>query len=177
MTTPTVELRHVSKSFDGVRVLHDVNLSIRPGEIHGLVGENGSGKSTLVKILGGIYTPDRGAEIQLRDQVMSLPMKNAQRNGLAIIHQDLALVDSMSVADNVGIATGFERRLISRVSNRRQRRLVHALAGKFGLSLDPDQLVGGLSPAEQSVVAILRALRQLGDGQQHSYVEPSPRPS
>ena len=150
--SPAVELKNVSKSFDGVTVLHGVHLSILPGEIHGLVGENGSGKSTLVKILGGVHSPDRGAEISLRC------------NGLAIVHQDLALVESMSVADNVGIVTGFERGLASPINRRREARIVRALAAKVGISLDPACLVRDLSPAERSVVAILRALRQLGEG-------------
>ena len=164
MSSPAVVLKDVGKSFEGVRVLHAVNLAIAPGEIHGLVGENGSGKSTLVKILGGVHVPDRGSEIFLRDERMSLPLRNPQRHGLAIIHQDLALVESMSVVDNVGISTGFDRRLAGRISRRRENRIVRALAEKFGLSLDPEGLVSELSPAERSVVAILRALRQLGEG-------------
>jgi len=164
MSSPTVVLKNVSKSFEGVRVLEGVDLSILPGEIHGLVGENGSGKSTLVKILGGIHTPDRGSEIFLRGNAMSLPMRNAQRDGLAIIHQDLALVESMSVADNVGISTGFERPMAAPISGRRENKLVRTLAETFGLDLDPERMVSELSPAEQSVVAILRALRQLGEG-------------
>jgi len=151
--SPVVVLKDVSKSFDGVTVLQGVNLSILPGEIHGLVGENGSGKSTLVKILGGVHTPDRGSEIWLQ-----------RPNGLAIVHQDLALVESMSVADNVGISTGFERRLAAPISRRREAGIVRSLAEKFGISLDPECLVSELSPAERSVVAILRALRQLGEG-------------
>ena len=151
--SPVVVLKDVSKSFDGVTVLHGVNLSILSGEIHGLVGENGSGKSTLVKILGGVHTPDRGAGIWLQ-----------RPNGLAIVHQDLALVDTMSVADNVGITTGFERGLAAPISRRREARIVRAVAEKFGISLDPECLVRELSPAERSVVAILRALRQLGEG-------------
>jgi ribose transport system ATP-binding protein len=164
MSSPVLVLKNVSKSFDGVTVLHSVNLSILPGEIHGLVGENGSGKSTLVKMLGGVHTPDRGAEMWLRNQPVSLPVRNPQRKGLAIVHQDLALVDSMSVADNVGIATGFEAGLAAPINRRREYRIVRALAEKVGISLDPRCLVSELSPAERSVVAILRALRQLGEG-------------
>jgi ribose transport system ATP-binding protein len=165
MSSPAaVEMRNVWKSFEGVRVLQGVNLSIHPGEIHGLVGENGSGKSTLVKILGGIHTPDHESEIYLQGESVPLPMRNAQRNGLAIIHQDLALVESMSVADNVGISTGFEQRLAARISKGRENRIVKQLVKKFGLTLNPQALVADLSPAERSVVAILRALRQLGDG-------------
>ena len=170
MSSPAVVMRNVSKTFDGVQVLHGVDLEIAPGEIHGLVGENGSGKSTLVKILGGVHTPDRDAEIRLRGQVMPLPVPSGQRHGLAIIHQDLALVESMSVADNVGISTGYERGPVSRISRRREREVVRGLAEGFGLALDPDRMVGDLSPAERSVVAILRALRQLGTGSEGNVI-------
>ncbi len=164
MKSPAVSLKNVSKTFDGVTVLQDVDLAILPGEIHGLVGENGSGKSTLVKILGGVYTPDRGTEIALRGEPVTLPVRDPQRNGLAIIHQDLALVEEMSVADNIGVSTGFERGLMSLISKRRERRIVLRLAQTFGLKLNPNQMVGELSPSERSVVAILRALRLLGEG-------------
>ena len=164
MSTPAVVVKDVSKSFEGVRVLHSVNLSIAPGEIHGLVGENGSGKSTLVKILGGVHTADPGSEIFLCDEPVSLPMRDPGRHGLAIVHQDLALVESMSVADNVGISTGFDRPLAAHISRRREHRIVRSLGETLGLSLDPAHPVSELTPAERSVVAILRALRQVGEG-------------
>jgi len=164
MSKTAVAMKNVSMTFDGVQVLHGVNLSIVPGEIHGLVGENGSGKSTLVKILGGIYKPDSGSEVHLHDQPVPMPVRDPQEYGLAIVHQDLALVQSMSVADNTGVSTSYERRLMAPINSRRERRVVRALAKQFGISIDPDQLVGELSPAEQAIVAILRALRQLGEG-------------
>jgi ribose transport system ATP-binding protein len=164
MSSPAVVLSNVSKSFEGVTVLRGVNLSVAAGEIHGLVGENGSGKSTLVKILGGVHVPDGGSEILLNGEPMSFPVRHAQRNGLVIVHQDLALVESMSVADNVGISTGYERGVVSPISSRREKAIVRGLADKFGLKVDPDQMVGELSPGERCVVAILRGLRQLDEG-------------
>ena len=113
MSKTAVAMKNVSMTFDGVQVLHGVNLSIVPGEIHGLVGENGSGKSTLVKILGGIYKPDSGSEVHLHDQPVPMPVRDPQEYGLAIVHQDLALVQSMSVADNTGVSTSYERRLMT----------------------------------------------------------------
>jgi len=159
-------MTNVSMTFDGVQVLHDVELSIAPGEIHGLVGENGSGKSTLVKILGGLYTPDKGSQVSFHGRDVALPVRDPQRLGLSIVHQDLALVETMSVADNTGISTNYERRLAAPISSGREARVVRRLADHFGISIDPNRLVGELSPAERSVVAILRALRQLGDGSQ-----------
>ncbi|OZG26311.1 sugar ABC transporter ATP-binding protein [Williamsia sp. 1138] len=157
-------------TFGNVKVLHDVDLSIGQGEIHGLVGENGSGKSTLVKILGGIHTPDSGSEVRLHGNAMNLPVRDPQQHGLAIVHQDLALVESMSVADNTGISTGYERPLTAPISSRREAEVVGKLCEQFGFALDPHRLVGTLSPAERTVVAILRALRQLGDGDQRKVI-------
>ncbi|WP_235735631.1 ATP-binding cassette domain-containing protein [Nocardioides alcanivorans] len=163
-------MTNVSMTFDGVQVLHGVDLNIAPGEIHGLVGENGSGKSTLVKILGGLYTPDKGSQIRFHGRTVALPVRDPQRVGLSIVHQDLALVETMSVADNTGVSTNYERRLVAPVSARREARVVRRLADHFGIKMDPNRLVGDLSPAERSVVAILRALRQLGDGSQGKLV-------
>ena len=164
MADLAVEAKHISMTFDGVRVLSDVDLSIAAGEIHGLVGDNGSGKSTLVKILGGVYDPDRGSEVSLHGEAISLPVRDTRQHGLAIVHQDLALVETMSVADNTGISTSYERRLVAPISSRREARVLRELAEQFGITLDPEAMVGSLSPAERTVVAILRALRQLGQG-------------
>ena len=164
MADLAVEAKRISMTFDGVRVLSDVDLSIAAGEIHGLVGENGSGKSTLVKILGGVYDPDRGSEVRLHGEAISLPVRDTRQHGLAIVHQDLALVETMSVTDNTGISTSFERRLVAPISSRREARVLRELAEQFGITLDPEAMVGSLSPAERTVVAILRALRQLGQG-------------
>lgn len=166
MNSAAVQMTNVSMTFDGVQVLHDVDLDIAPGEIHGLVGENGSGKSTLVKILGGLYTPDKGSQVSFHGRSVALPVRDPQRLGLSIVHQDLALVETMSVADNTGISTNYERRLAAPISSGREARLVRGLAEHFGISIDPNRLVADLAPAERSVVAILRALRQLGDGSQ-----------
>lgn len=157
---PTLTLRGVSKTFENVTVLKDVNLKIIPGEVHGLVGENGSGKSTLVKIIAGVYAPDHGSEIWIGERQITTPAWDARREGLAVIHQDLALVDSMSVSDNIGISVGFERAALAPVRRKREIRLVRELASQFGVDLKPDRLVGTLSPSERSIVAILRGLRR-----------------
>jgi ribose transport system ATP-binding protein len=155
-------IRDLSKSFDGVRVLDRVSFNIAPGEIHGLVGENGSGKSTLVKVLGGVHSPDRDSECDLWGKPLSFPIKRAQDHGIAIIYQDLALCDGMTVAENVGISTGFESRPLSLYRRSRQEDAVARLSDEFGMTVDPSAQVGSLAPAERSIVAILRALRMLG---------------
>lgn len=156
-----LSLRDVSKSFGGVTVLDRINLDLIPGEVHGLVGENGSGKSTLVKILSGAHTPDKGSSAELWGAPLEFPVSRPYNRGLAIIHQDLALVETMSVADNIGITSSFDTRLTSPVRARREMKLAREMASEFGADIDPAAPVGSLSPAERSIVAIIRALRQL----------------
>jgi ribose transport system ATP-binding protein len=156
-----LRVRGMSKSFDGVTVLDSLNLDIAPGEVHGLIGENGSGKSTFVKLLGGVYAPDEDGSCEVWGRPLRFPVVQPQLHGLAIIHQDLALNDGMSVAENVEISAGFGRRLLQPFRSRKIRESVGRLSADYGLQLDPNSLVGTLQPAERSVVAILRGLRSL----------------
>src|ERR1700744_4427524 len=86
-------MRRISKSFGGEQALDDVNFSVAPGEIHGLLGENGSGKSTLIKILSGYHAPDSG-ELEVHGEAVTLPLVPGQFRelGLEFVHQDLGLV-------------------------------------------------------------------------------------
>jgi ribose transport system ATP-binding protein len=161
-----LRVRGLTKSFEGVTVLDGIDLDIAPGEVHGLVGENGSGKSTFVKLLGGLYVPDEGA-CQVWGRPLVFPVHQPQLHGIAIIHQDLALNDGMSVAENVGISSGFDSRALAPYSKRKANEAVRQLSAEFDLSLDPTALVGTLAPAQRSLVAILRALRSLRDHEQH----------
>jgi ribose transport system ATP-binding protein len=164
-----VRIRNMTKSFEGVTVLDGVNLDIEPGEVRGLIGENGSGKSTLVKILSGMYAPDPGSSCELWGEATSFPI-HAQRHGMATIHQDLGLVDHMSVTENIGITSGYDSRVLIPFNKKRQEELARSLSREFGLQLDPRMPVGQLAPAERSVVAIVRALRVLRKSQENHVV-------
>src|SRR6187399_1683244 len=95
------EMTGISKTFDASPVLKDVNFTLSKGEVVALVGENGAGKSTLMKILGGIYLPDQGIiSIDSKDQKMR-DVKDAMQLGIALIHQELNLVDNLDVAGNI----------------------------------------------------------------------------
>ena len=98
-----LEVAHLSKTFGSARVLRDIGLRIAPGELHGLVGQNGCGKSTLVKILSGIYTPDSGGSITVDGRPLALPVQplDARAAGVAVVHQNLGLVDDRTVWENV----------------------------------------------------------------------------
>ena len=158
---PRLQLRHLSKSFGASRALDDVSMVVGPGEIHGLVGENGSGKSTLVKILSGYHAPDPGGSLLVDGQPVGLPVRPAaaRRFGLSVVHQDLGLIDSFSVAENMRVGL-FQVRRFSRSINWRQERERARLAlADLGAVIDPEAPVAGLSPAERAEVAIARALQ------------------
>jgi len=148
-----LRIREVTKSFPGTIALDAMDLDVRAGEVHALLGENGAGKSTLIKILAGIYPADHGS-IQLRGQEW-VPAR--WRHEIAFIHQDLGLVESMTVAENIAHALGFPARgpLISWKAVREQA--VDVLQ-RVGAEIDPDLLISQLSQAQRSVVAIARAV-------------------
>ncbi len=146
----------LTKDFGPVRALDDVRLGFRAGEVHGIVGENGAGKSTLMKIISGIYEPTdgelfyRGEQIKVRDPSHALEM------GIAMVHQELNLVDELSVADNIFL--GRERTRFGLVDwGSTVREATHHLV-KLGCRLDPRSRLGTLSIARQQMVEIARAL-------------------
>ena len=154
---PAVTMRGITKRFPGVVALEDVTLEVRRGELHAICGENGAGKSTLMKILSGVYQPDAG-----RLEVDGLPVRftgtrSAERAGIAIIHQELALVEDLSVAANVFL--GRERRdglglLDDRAMARECGRLLDALECR----VSPRERTGSLRVGDQQLVEIAKAL-------------------
>jgi ribose transport system ATP-binding protein len=108
---PSVELIGLTKDFGVNRVLDGVDLTFRAGSINALLGANGSGKSTLIKILAGYHTPTSGA-IRLHGKPLSLPVTQGalHAEGVRFVHQDLGLIESMSIADNLALALGYETR-------------------------------------------------------------------
>ncbi len=145
----------VSKSYGGVRVLHDVDFDLHGGEVHALVGENGAGKSTLIKVLGGAVTPETGDV--LLDEV-PLPVGDplaTRHRGISIVYQEFTLVPGLSVADNIFLGRERGRWLLRRAETRKGAR---GLLEQLGVPLDPDAPAGGLSVAHQQMVEIARAL-------------------
>lgn len=162
-----LELRSLSKSFGTVRALHQVDLTVRRGEIHGVVGQNGSGKSTLVKILAGLHTPDRGSRIVVAGRRLGSPtrLRDLREAGITIVHQDLGLVPGKSVAENIAVG-GFHTRGWARpIDWRREERIAAEILERLeARSIAPSAMVGGLGPADRSIVAIARALRDQREG-------------
>ncbi|MBD0328810.1 MAG: sugar ABC transporter ATP-binding protein [Thermoleophilia bacterium] len=158
---PMLAARRLSKRFGSTRALDDVTLEVAPSEVHALLGQNGSGKSTLIKVLSGYHAPDEGA-IDVRGRPLPLPPSadDARRLGISFVHQDLGLVDSLSVLDNLRVGR-YETGLGGRIRWRDERRRARALLRDFELALDPDVRVGRLAQTEKAIVAIVRALQDL----------------
>lgn len=151
-----IEARGVKKGFDGTPVLKGVDFTLKQGEVHALVGQNGAGKSTLVKLINGFHARD-GGEIRLFGQavIFSSP-KAAQAAGIAMVYQDLSLVPTLSIADNIFLNHPTARR--SLISNRARERQSKPLLELLGVEIDPSQRVETLSLGEQQLVEIAKAL-------------------
>src|SRR5437016_6410549 len=146
-------MRGVSKHFGGTQALIDACIDVRAGEIVALLGENGAGKSTLIKILAGVHPLDAGA-ITYRGHDAA---RTLRRLPIAFIHQDLGLIDWMTVAENISMMLGFPRRY-GVIDWHAARKRAEAALHEVGADIDPDSRVQELSRTEKSLVAIARAL-------------------
>jgi len=149
---PRLTLTNVSKRFPGVQANDRVSLSVRPGELHAVLGENGAGKSTLMKIIYGAVRPDEGTLAWNGAPVAIHDPRQARALGIAMVFQHFALFETLTVAENVwlGLGRGRARQDVARE--------VERVSAGYGLQLDPGQLVSGLSVGERQRVEILRAL-------------------
>ena len=157
-SAPLLELRGLGKSFAGVRVLSSVDLAIRRGEVHALIGQNGSGKSTLIKILSGYHAPDSG-DVLMRGEAVPLPMRPGQaaRSGLRFLHQDVGVVRTMTVLENLRIGR-FRTTPYGRLRWREERRIAEATLAEMQIDIDPDTLVRDVPPAERALIGFMRAI-------------------
>lgn len=158
-------VRGVSKTFGTARALRDVDLDFPAGTVTALLGENGSGKSTLIKILTGVYAPDEGSRVTFEGAPVPLPAdpRALRARGLGYVHQDLGLVDDMSVADNLGLAAGFPT-TAGWISGRRQAASARETLARLGVDVDPATPAGQLPASQRTLVALARALAPGGGG-------------
>ncbi len=157
--TPSIELVKLSKTFPGQRALIDVDMDVRPGEIHALLGQNGSGKSTLIKILAGIYTPDPGGIVRVCGK--GLPFgspRDSRRMGLQFVHQSLGIIEELTAVENIALGFGYVREARTFINWPAQRRKTRRLLGKLSIDFDINCPVSQLKPVERSAIAIARAL-------------------
>lgn len=165
MKEPILTLHDISMHFPGIKALDGVKLSLRPGEVHALIGENGAGKSTLVKVITGVYRPTEGSIVYMGREVEFKSPQEAQQAGIAVIHQETSMFGDLSVAENifmghaprVALPGAFPFKPISWASMNRR---AAALLGRLGMKIDPRALVKDLSTAERHLVEIAKALSQ-----------------
>ena len=159
MSDVALEIHGLSKSFGGVLALRDVSLQVRRGEIHGLVGRNGSGKSTLIKVLAGFHAPEPGASLTVGPETVHLPVPPgaAKRLALSFVHQDLGLIPSLSILENLRV-NRYQPRIARHIDWAAERARVRQALERFHLDLDIDQPVSMLTPVQRALIAIARAV-------------------
>ena len=150
--------RSITKSFDGATVLSQVSITFEAGEIHSVVGENGAGKSTLVKIMAGIYQPDSGELLLGQDRLVGLSPRSAQHRGIYLVPQEPALMQSLSITENLFVGILRRGRLRFNVDWRSMKREASAHLDRVGLDIDPEMKAEELSVAQQQLVECARAL-------------------
>ena len=154
-----LEMNHIVKQFPGVRALDDVTLKASPGKVLALIGINGAGKSTLMNVLGGILKPDEGEIIIDGRQVSLGSPKDAEKNGIAFIHQEPLFFASMSVAQNVYISNLFPGSVPFLVDNRKVEREAKKYLELLGSSdIDPHARMEDITIGARQMVEIARAL-------------------
>jgi len=156
-TAPALEMRHITKRFPGVVANDGIDLSIRPGEIHALLGENGAGKSTLMNILYGLLTPDEGEILMDGQPVQISGPSDAIARGIGMVHQHFMLVPVFSVAENIVLGNETMANAVFLDVHKSEGR-IRQLANQLGFEIDPDATVGDLSVGIQQRIEILKAL-------------------
>jgi general nucleoside transport system ATP-binding protein len=157
-----LELRGITKRFPGIVANDRIDLDLRRGEVHALLGENGAGKSTLMNVVYGIYKPDEG-EIRVKDEPVTMhSAQDAIQHGIGMVHQHFMLIPVMTVAENIVLGTEPNAAgvfLDHRAADARVRNLAHA----FNFAIDPDARVQDISVGQQQRVEILKALYRRAD--------------
>lgn len=165
---PVLQVTGLSKSFNGVPALREVDLTIAPGEVHGLLGANGCGKSTLIKILAGFYQAD-GGHIHVNGQSIPLPLgpRGLRDQKVAFVHQDLGLVSDSTVLEHMALDFYGAGKNLTRISWRSERLRVTELLTRFDIDVDPDAMIDTLTPVQRAMVAVIRAVgdQEAGEGQ------------
>ncbi|TPJ15291.1 sugar ABC transporter ATP-binding protein [Mesorhizobium sp. B2-7-3] len=153
---PVLRSQGLSKQYGPVTVLSDVTLDILPGEIHAIIGENGAGKSTLMRLLSGYAEPTRGTLSMAGRPVTFAKPDQAQKAGIALVHQEILLAEALTVTDNLFLGRELSRRHV--MDDRAMRRLAAEKLARIGCAVSPTALVRDISLADRQLVQIARAL-------------------
>lgn len=156
-----LEMTNISKSFTGVKVLNNVQLHVKKGEVHALMGENGAGKSTLMNILMGIHQAEEGMILMDGQQLINKNPKEAMDNKISMIHQELNPILDMDVAENIFIGREIKRGtdgIFSLVNKKKMREEARKLLKQLGLEIEPTTLIRDLSVAQCQLIEIIKAI-------------------
>lgn len=151
-----LQMKGIDKSFPGVHALKNVELELRRGEVHALMGENGAGKSTLMKVLTGIYSKDAGSIIYEGKEVEFTNPRESQDAGISIVHQELNMMNHLTVAQNIFI--GRERMKGKLINDREMEREAAKLFERLKISIDPGETMGKLTVGKQQMCEIAKAI-------------------
>ncbi|XJZ27054.1 sugar ABC transporter ATP-binding protein [Bacillota bacterium Lsc_1132] len=156
-STPVIQMKGISKAFSGNQVLANVNFELLSGEIHALMGENGAGKSTLIKILTGIYERDAGKVYVKGNEVVFKNPKEAEKYGIAVIHQELNIIPYLTVYENMflgkELTSGF-----GFTKDKEMKQKTKEYLNRLGIDIDPSIEAGNLSVGQQQMIEIARAV-------------------
>lgn len=148
---------HISKEFPGVKALDDVNIKVESGKVLGLLGENGAGKSTLFNVISGVFEPTSGKVSLEGKEVHFRGPKDAQEQGVTIVHQELKLLPNMTVAENIFIGRQPKNKF-GKIDYKQLRKQAKELIDRFGFELNPDDMVSDIPIAAQQMVEIAKAV-------------------
>jgi len=155
-----LRVESLSKTFPGTKALSAVDLDIRAGEVHALVGHNGSGKSTLIKVLSGFHQADEGAKVFLDGAPIGFGELSGSRGArISFVHQDLGLILELNAVDNLAMHGGFRRTRLGNVNWRDQRELARRLVAPFDHEFDVDVPLSKVTPVERTILAIAASLQ------------------
>lgn len=158
MSEYVVELKNVTKRFPGVVALRDMSIQIKPGEIHGLIGENGAGKSTLIKVLTGVHPADEGDIYVEGEKKIFRNPNDAKENGIACVYQELSIVKLLSITDNIFMGNTVNKKGSPFLDYDYMHKKAAELMESLGQKVDPRKLCGTLGVGVQQMVEIARAI-------------------
>lgn len=158
MSDYVVELKNITKRFPGVVALKNMSLQIKPGEVHGLIGENGAGKSTLIKVLTGVHAADEGEVFVDGEQQSFKAPNDAKKAGITCVYQELSIVKLLSITDNVFMGNTLKKKGSPLLDYATMHKRTHELMLSLGQDVNPKKLCGTLGMGLQQMVEIARAL-------------------
>ena len=153
-----VELKDIRKEFPGVVALDNMSLQLKAGEIHGLIGENGAGKSTLIKILTGVYQPDKGEICVKGEQTSFHGPADSKAKGISCVYQELNIVKELSIADNLFMGSYVKRKGSPLLDYAYMNKKAEEIMSTMGQDISAKELAGSLGMGQQQMIEIGRAV-------------------